>query len=242
MISSPAPSAVIFDFYGTLTVGTSIADRDAARHAVAEVLGADPDRFAAAIRETFDARASGRTGDPAQTMRWLARRCEIEADDEKIARACEARLVTERPFMRPRPEAIEVMAALKATGLRVGVLSDCTHELPMCWSGLPFTKYVDAAVFSVEVGTHKPDPAMYAEICGRLGVEASQCIYVGDGGSNELTGARRVGMRAIQLCGPESATAHTYNAEAAWDGAVMTDLRELLERGARMLVAKDRAG
>jgi len=26
MISSPAPSAVIFDFYGTLTVGTSIAD------------------------------------------------------------------------------------------------------------------------------------------------------------------------------------------------------------------------
>ena len=36
------------------------------------------------------------------------------------------------------------------------------------------------------------------KILKRLGVDISECIFVGDGGSSELVGARKVGMKAIQ--------------------------------------------
>ena len=43
----------------------------------------------------------------------------------------------------------------------------------------------------------KPDSCIYLEAANRLGVAALDCVFVGDGGSNELEGARRVGMKAI---------------------------------------------
>ena len=184
--------------------------------------------FSAAVRTSFDARARGATGDLAATLRWLAVGCGVDPSAARLERACAIRLSSEREFMAPRHAAIDVLTALKAGGVGIGVLSDCTHELVVHWPGLPFAPFVDAAVFSIETGKRKPDPAMYAEVCGRLGVVAADCLYVGDGGSNELTGARAAGMRAFQLCGPEFANAHTYDAEVGWDGEVIHDLPEIL--------------
>jgi len=226
-LAAHAAAGAVFDFYGTLAPGTSVDERDEARAAVAQTLGCDPVAFAAAIRASFGERARGRTGDPLATMRWLAARCGVEISADDAQRAYNTRLEVERAFMRPRPEAVEVLSTLNAAGLKIGVLSDCTHELPHCWLELPFAPFVDAAVFSVETGKRKPDPAMYAEVCARIGAEPSDCLYVGDGGSNELTGAKAAGFRAIQLRGPEFAGAHTYDAEAGWDGEIITDLREI---------------
>ncbi len=44
----------------------------------------------------------------------------------------------------------------------------------------------------------KPDPCIYEEAARRLGVAFNECVFVGDGGSNELAGAKAVGMKAIQ--------------------------------------------
>jgi putative hydrolase of the HAD superfamily len=220
--------AVVFDFYGTLTVGASAAERDVARLAVANTLGVDPARFGAAVRGSFHERAIGRTGDLADTLRWLAAQCGAHPTDAEVDAACAERLRVERAFMDPRPEAVDVLLVVRAAGVRIGVLSDCTHELPALWEELPFAPLVDAAVFSIELGSRKPAPAMYAEVCARLGVGPGDCIYVGDGGSNELTGAETFGMRAVQIRGPEFARAHTYDAEVDWDGEVIHALPEVL--------------
>jgi putative hydrolase of the HAD superfamily len=220
--------AVVFDFYGTLTTGTSLADRDIARLAVANRLGVDPGQFAAAVRGSFHQRAIGSTGSLADTLRWLAAQCGVQPSDAEVDAACVERLRLEQAFMEPRPEAIDVLRRLRTSGLRIGVLSDCTHELPALWSQLAFASLVDAPVFSIVMGTRKPAPAMYGEVCVRLGVPPAQCLYVGDGGSNELTGAAAFGMRAVQIRGPEFADAHTYDAEVDWDGEVIHALPEVL--------------
>ncbi len=49
------------------------------------------------------------------------------------------------------------------------------------------------------IGLVKPDPAIYQLACQRLGVIPEDCRYVGDGGSNELTGADASGMRAVLI-------------------------------------------
>ena len=43
----------------------------------------------------------------------------------------------------------------------------------------------------------KPEPAIYELECGRLSVDVSAAVFVGDGGSDELCGADAVGLKAI---------------------------------------------
>ena len=44
----------------------------------------------------------------------------------------------------------------------------------------------------------KPEIRIYQEAANLLGVAKSECIFVGDGGSHELEGAKMAGMEAVQ--------------------------------------------
>jgi putative hydrolase of the HAD superfamily len=48
----------------------------------------------------------------------------------------------------------------------------------------------------------KPEPEIYEHALRKLGLDPSVCIFVGDGGSNELEGARAAGLRTVfvSLC------------------------------------------
>jgi putative hydrolase of the HAD superfamily len=54
----------------------------------------------------------------------------------------------------------------------------------------------DDVVFSYQVGHLKPEPEIYLLACRRLAVSPADAVFVGDGGSDELSGATGVGMRA----------------------------------------------
>jgi putative hydrolase of the HAD superfamily len=53
-------------------------------------------------------------------------------------------------------------------------------------------------VLSCETGLVKPDPEIFKLCAARLGVRPEDCLYVGDGGSDELRGASTVGMTPVQ--------------------------------------------
>ncbi|MGD9892814.1 MAG: HAD family hydrolase [Vicinamibacterales bacterium] len=55
----------------------------------------------------------------------------------------------------------------------------------------------DAVTFSCHVGHVKPEPAIYHHCLNALGLDGGECLFVGDGGSNEFEGARRVGMSPV---------------------------------------------
>jgi putative hydrolase of the HAD superfamily len=212
--------AVIFDYYGTLTVSASASQRRAGSARVAAALGVAPELFFEASLSTFTERATGRCGDMSATMAWLARRCGREPTAAQLAAACAERLEVERGYIRMlRQDAVPTLRWLREQGLRLGVVSDCTHELADCWT--------DAAVFSVVIGRRKPHPSLYLTACDRLGVAPSEAVYVGDGGSEELTGARAVGMSAIRLVADDASAALVYDAEQDWTGPVIHSLAAL---------------
>jgi putative hydrolase of the HAD superfamily len=127
-----------------------------------------------------------------------------------------------------RPEAVPVLRALRARGLRTAVVSDCWYELPLLLPHLPVSDLLDARVFSIEVGECKPHPSMYLTACRRLGVAPDECLYVGDGGSRELTGARALGMRAIRLAAPDLGEHLSFAPDRAFDGPSVTSLSALV--------------
>jgi putative hydrolase of the HAD superfamily len=87
---------------------------------------------------------------------------------------------------------------------------------------------VDAAVFSFEVKAKKPDGIVYLLTCERLDVRPSDCIFVGDGGNQELEGAEAVGMTAVMIRTPED---NLYNPRRTtsdgWPGLRISHLSEV---------------
>ena len=94
------------------------------------------------------------------------------------------------------------MSTLKRFGYKIGVISNCSEEVSRLWSTTPFGPLVDAAVLSSDVGLVKPDPRIYELATRGIGVQARQCLYVGDGSSSELTGASKIGMTAVLMRAP----------------------------------------
>ena len=93
-----------------------------------------------------------------------------------------------------------------------------------------FAPLFDAVVFSCFVGKRKPDPALYLKACRELGVASGECLYVGDSGSRELSGAAAVGMKPFLLHDndeQDNPDTHRVDGEA-WKGPMISDLTEIL--------------
>jgi putative hydrolase of the HAD superfamily len=221
--------AVLFDFYGTLAPGRSVAAQTAARTAQAEALGVDPDAFDDELTATVDERFRGAGGDVEGSLRWLAHRLGADPTPAQVRRAAQVRLAGERSFGDPRPDAVEVLRGLHDRGLRIGVVSDCSAELPVYFATLPIASHVDAVVLSFVTGHRKPEPENYLACCAELGVEPADGLYVGDGGSDELAGARRVGLRAVHLAVPGEQDSLVYGRHLDWDGEVITSLADVAQ-------------
>ena len=221
--------AVIFDLFGTLVPNFSSLDLERVLREMAERLGAPPGDFVHLWLETFPQRALGIFRTKTANLAHICRTLDMPVEEELLPAAADLFLEYERRHLIPREDAIETLSRVKDAGLKTGLISDCSHPLPAVWPETPFAPLIDVSVFSCEVGMRKPDPQIYHLTCSRLGVPPQQCLYVGDGGSHELTGASRVGMHAVLLrsLGEQHDGAVRYDADV-WHGQSMSTLSELL--------------
>jgi len=221
-------TAVVFDFYGTLTPVSERASWADHVARLAAVLGVAPGALDEALDASYPERATGTLGDARQTLRTLATRLGANPPEDKLEEAYRMRQRIQESLMRLRPEAVPVITALRDRGLRIGLVSDCTSELPNAWPRLPVAPLVDAPVFSCVEGTRKPDPRLFRAAAERLGADPAGCLYVGDGGGRELTGSSAVGMHAVLLAGPDWPGHRVYDREDGWKGPRIGSLTELL--------------
>lgn len=189
--------AVVFDFFGTLTDPSRESGRRDVYDATAASLGVPPGLFWSQVSESFTERATGVLGDTSSTLRVVAARCGVQPPAEKLAEAVATHLQGAKLLHAPRPGALHVLRELRVRGFRLGLLSDCSSELCELWDTSPYADLLDATVFSWAVGYRKPDPRGFARAASLLDVPASDCWFVGDGGSRELAGARDAGMRPV---------------------------------------------
>ncbi|HKD96292.1 MAG TPA: HAD family hydrolase [Micromonosporaceae bacterium] len=216
--------AVLFDLFGTLTRAVR---RGPAHDAIARRLGCAPAAYARALNETFFDRCVGALGDPAEALAAVAARAGGHPGADDIRSALHDRVEALRKDITLRPEAVPVLRELRARGLRTALVSDCGPEVPSMVPGLPIAPLLDATVFSIEIARHKPDPLMYLTASARLSVRPAGCLFVGDGGSRELSGAVAAGMTAVRLTAPDLADHLAFDREQGWDGPTIDNLAEL---------------
>lgn len=187
-------SAVLFDLYETLITEFVPAWRP--RPSMAERLGTDADAYAAAWRRHQTGRFRGEYPDYPSVLRAVCRTLGLPSDESLIERLHEERLAEKAaPFARVEGEILRMLERLREKGVLLGVVSNCAPEEVAAWHGCALAPYFDAVVFSCQVGACKPEPGIYRLACERLGVPVEEAVFIGDGGSDELAGAARAGLR-----------------------------------------------
>ena len=138
-----------------------------------------------------------------------------------------ARVELTRRLLRPRVGVVETLAELRRRGLRVGLISMCSEDVPVAWPDTALAGLFDVETFSATCGLAKPEPPIYLHTAEALGVEPVDCLFVGDGANDELAGAARVGMTPVLIV-PDGSEPH-WPEVREWQGLRVSSIPEVLE-------------
>jgi putative hydrolase of the HAD superfamily len=193
--------AVLFDFYDTL--GYLDSERVlAGRREIARRAGADEERFFDVWRTTFQARSLGRLGPLEDELAHTFRLLGLDVPPSLVAELADFERATWCSAVQLYPDALPVLAALRERGLKLGLVSNCSAQAAGAIRALGLAERLDVLVASCEVNLLKPDPAIYRRAYEPLGVEPTDCAFVGDGGSRELEAAHGLGMLTLWIQRP----------------------------------------
>ncbi|MCY4528337.1 MAG: HAD family hydrolase [Chloroflexi bacterium] len=224
--------AVIFDLYGTLVDELRYPYRQEVKYQrmmseVATTLGVRIDEFKQAWFDPSRRKIEGELRPMSANLAYLCDEVDVEVSTEQLERAVAVRLEHIRRALRPRDGVLEALSGLRDAGVKTGLVSSCNSDTSDLWSSTPFAALLDASILSCEVGMRKPDPGIYRLACERLTVEPQECLFVGDGGSNELTGASNVGMDAVCIRAPDD----TISGDREdWRGVRISSVAEVFDQ------------
>ena len=223
--------AVLFDWGGTLTTFHSVDMLDAWKVAASVLAPDDTDRVAAALlaaEQDVWARTTStlRSATTAEVLRTASAAVDLPVDDVLHDRAVTSYLDHWAPTTVARPEARGVLHALRARGLRTGLLSN-THwprEQHESWLGRDgLLDLLDARVYTSDLDVVKPHEDAFRALLDEVGVDARDAVFVGDRLWDDVYGAARLGMRTVWIRNDE---VPGYDVTP---DAVIDDLAELVD-------------
>ena len=187
--------AVIFDMFETLITHYNsplyFGAQMAADAGIAENI------FQSLWRPTEDDRSIGKVTFE-EVVEMILRK--NDCFSEKLLKKITAKRIAtkEECFRHLHPEIIPMLSGLKEKGLYIGLISNCFSEEAEVIRRSELYPYFNAVYLSYEQGVKKPEEEIYRRCMSGLSVKAEECFYIGDGGSNELEAAGKLGMKAAQ--------------------------------------------
>jgi putative hydrolase of the HAD superfamily len=97
------------------------------------------------------------------------------------------------------PDVAPALAALRARGRRLIVVSNWDASLHDVLEQLDLTPLLHGVLSSAEVGARKPAPAIFSQALELAGVPAARATHVGDSLADDVAGARAAGIEAILI-------------------------------------------
>jgi putative hydrolase of the HAD superfamily len=194
--------AVVFDWGGTLTRWHPIDIAGTWRCVARAVHAGGPDEvveeLAARLYEVDEAMWSRtRAGCESSRFADVLASCELAETAELLA----AHVELWEPHSALEPDAVPVLEALRARGIRVGLLSNtiwprAQHEV---WLERDRAAHLfDGTVYTSEIPWVKPHPEAFRAAMDAVGVaDPSRVVFVGDRPYEDIHGAKRAGMRAV---------------------------------------------
>jgi putative hydrolase of the HAD superfamily len=217
MRARDAYRGAIFDLFHTLT---GFESRWSHHPPTCTTLGIDPAAWNHLLWEDSRWRLIGEELDETTIIRRLAHSIDPAIPLALIEAATQRRIERFRHALTDIPaENLETLQTLRKAGVRLALISNADVIEVAGWSDSPLSGLFDVELFSCYAGCAKPDREIYDRCLTQLGLEADDCIFVGDGGSNELAGARAAGLTTVFMSGvleelwPEKIAGRTTSAD-----------------------------
>jgi putative hydrolase of the HAD superfamily len=220
--------AVVFDWGGTLTPWHDIDYLESWRR-VAVTAAPDRSEELAAHLLAADEAVWLRTRSSCESACFadVLAECGVAETAQLLAAHCEVW----EPHTFTDPEALEILAALRERGVKVGLLSNtlwprAQHERWLARDGV--LDLFDGAVYSSEIPWVKPHPEAFRAAMAAVGVDdPARAVFVGDRPYDDIYGAKSAGMRAVLV--PHSRIPESQRGPVEGEAdAVITRLSELV--------------
>ncbi len=123
---------------------------------------------------------------------------DIEIDQSIINCIAEKRIKRfEKCLKQVDKNIIATLEYLSEKGIRMCLISNADVIDKTGWDSSSMNKYFEHTIFSCDVGVLKPNKEIYEIGIKKMRVEAENAVFIGDGGSRELQGAREFGLKTI---------------------------------------------
>jgi putative hydrolase of the HAD superfamily len=221
--------AVIFDLFGTLVddFGSSIGQM---HHKMAAALAVPYEQFIALWGQTAKMRIIGTFETVEANIKYVCDTMKVSPTAEQLEKAVEIRMKYIGQALRPRHDAISTVSQLKNRGYKIGLLSNCSIEIPILWQETAFADLFDTTIFSSRERLKKPDARIYDLVCERLGAMPASCLYIADGEDHELKAAASVGLHPVLIRTSSQKNRGELHQEAReWQGPTIDSLKEVLQ-------------
>lgn len=186
---------IIFDLFHTLVSFKS--DGTAGRN-TSDLLGIPENDWNKLLWESSERRLRHNHQGDISIIRELAHQYDPSISDLKIEEATRERVTRFRDCLAmPHIQRINVIRRLHERGHKMVLLSNADVMEKRGWNESPFAPFFLDALFSCDIGYIKPEAGAYQTALRVSMSNPAASIFVGDGGSNELQGAKACGFTTV---------------------------------------------
>ena len=216
---------LIFDLYGTL-VDIHTEENDLVWEKTALYFGYYGAHYSPAeLKAAFEEELKNRKAKAGQSyecfpdlpfepiMAQLFRRAGVQDNADALGvNAAQLFRICSTEYIRLYPGALEALAQLRRKGLRLWLLSNAQRVFTAFeLQHLGLGQQLDGIFISSDYGCRKPDSRFYRALLEEKGLDAKNCLMIGNDRDTDIAGAKALGMGTLymhtDLTPPEQAKA-----------------------------------
>lgn len=204
---------LIFDLYGTL-VDIHTEENDLVWEKTALYFGYYGAHYSPAeLKAAFEAELKNRKAKAGQSyecfpdlpfepiMAQLFRRAGVQDNADALGvNAAQLFRICSTEYIRLYPGALEALAQLRRKGLRLWLLSNAQRVFTAFeLQHLGLGQQLDGIFISSDYGCRKPDSRFYRALLEEKGLDAKNCLMIGNDRDTDIAGAKALGMGTLYM-------------------------------------------
>lgn len=131
--------AIIFDLFGTLVDSYSVQGYNRLLTDMASALELPSEDFSKLWRDTTYERGIGIFKTTEESIRFICNRLKVSVSEENFKKCELIRLENTRKALTPKNGAIDILKSLRGLGYKIGLITNCSGEVPLLWKNTEFS-------------------------------------------------------------------------------------------------------
>lgn len=227
-VSKHHVKAFVFDLFGTLISHYSVKLNERFLSDASGIVGIENAEFAEAWNSDMHASLIGKYPTVRAKFEGVLAQIGKKVPESEMLALVEPKRKHVAEHFELAVDVLPTLNYLRERGYKIQLLSGCGPDMRLVWDESPLSTCFPEPVFSFEVGVTKPTPRVYEIAFQSLSLSPEECVYVGDGSGEELTGATNVGMTAIRIMSNMEDVYDPWRRDVQqWEGAGIERIGEL---------------